>query len=289
MAQYYLIILMLLPISGWAENALTQAIAGSVADVKAAVEDLDESYRQCEALYEQVRNSECANSVFGIFGRMHLKLGVSFTERQLKFQHVESQQDTFILSSGSKPRPIYSIAFSDTYFSDSNWGYGFGFDYFDDYAFNQVIQRNGVENQSFDLGTYSSMSVISVSPSIFYTWGRGDDSPNRYGKFGLGLNAMYSAIKGTAYETELDTADNSTCYEAATNIFNGDPLAIMGSCDLQRFKESSVGFGSKIFIVGGWNKWEAELSVSQFNHPSDGDYRFVTQQVLVGLSRKFSF
>jgi len=293
MAHYYLILVMLLPISGWADNVILETLDESISDIKAVIDDINESYKQCEVLYEEIRNSECANSIFGIFGRMYLKLGVSFTERQLKFQNASSQEDVFVLSSGSKPRPIFGVALHDSYFGDSNWGYGFGFDYFDDYAFEQVIQRGGDDNKaSYDLGTYSSMSVISVSPSVFYSWGRGDDSPNRYLKFGVGLNLMYSAVRGTAYETELNTVDNARCYDAASDLLSGaisDRSVLSNDCTLQRFRESSYGTGAKLFIVGDWKKWEAELSLSIFNHRGNGEYRFATQQVLLGLSRKFAF
>jgi hypothetical protein len=291
MARFYLFFLLLIPISSWAENPVAKAISESIDDIKDSLEHISNSYQQCEVLYEEMRESDCANAVFGMFGRIYLKLGVSFTERQLKFQSAKSKKDAFVLSSGSKPRPIYGVALSDSYFADSNWGYGFGFDYFDDYAFEQIIKRSN-QDVSYDMGTYSSMSVISVSPSLFYTWGRGDDTPHRYGKLGLGVNLMYSSVKGNAYETELDTTENSVCYDAATEVFNDntiDPTSIGSSCQLQRFKESSYGTGFKLFVIGGWKKWEAELSISEYQHRGDGEYRFITQQILLGLSRKFSF
>jgi hypothetical protein len=291
MTRFYLCLILLTPIFSWAENSVTKAISESIADIKDTVNHINESYEQCEALYEEIRGSECANAMIGIFGRIYLKLGISFTERQLKFQNSKSQKVAFVLSSGSKPRPVYGIALGDSYFTGSNWGYGFGFDYFDDYAFKQLIKRDD-KGASYDLGTYSSMSVISVSPSLFYTWGRSDDTPYRYGKLGLGINLMYSAVKGTAYETEQNTTENTACYDAATEVSNGntlDPVSIDSACDLQRFKESSYGTGFKLFIIGGWKKWETELSISEYQHRGNGEYRFVTQQVLLGLSRKFSF
>jgi hypothetical protein len=292
MDRYYLIFLILISVTANAEDGVTTAIKDSITDIKATVVEINESYKQCEALYDEIRSSECANSIFGIFGRMHLKLGVSFTERQLKFQNASSEDDVFILSSGSKPRPIYSISVNDSYFTESNWGYGFGFDYFDDYAFEQVIQRGSSNKASFDLGSYSSMSVVSVSPSVFYSWGRGDSTPNRYFKVGLGLNLMYSAVRGTAYETELNTVANAGCYSAASDLLSGASLGVSGlidQCDLQHFRESSYGTGTKLFLAGEWNKWESELAISLYNHRGNGEYRFVTQQVLLGFSRKFAF
>lgn len=292
MTHFFLIALMLFVVSANADEGIDDYIDDTLSEVESAIENINEHYEQCEALYEHIRNSECAKGIFGIFGRIYLKLGVSFTERQLKFQHAQTNKDVFVLSSGSKPRPIYGIALNDSYFSESNWGYGFGFDYFDDYAFEQVISRNDDDKATFDLGTYSSMSVISVSPSLFYSWGRSGDNPNRYVKIGLGVNLMYSAVRGTAYETELNTLENTVCYAAASDLVSGsisDPSVLADSCDLQRFRESSYGTGTKLFIAGEWNKWETELAVSIYNHRGDGEYRFVTQQVLLGISRKFLF
>ena len=292
MARYYLIFLMIFSVCTHAEDGVTKAIKESIVDVETALQEINESYKQCEALYDEIRSSECANSIFGIFGRMYFKLGVSFTERQLKFQTSASQEDVFVLSSGLKPRPIYSLAFSDSYFTESNWGYAFGLDYFDDYAFEQVIQRGSNKKASFDLGTYSSMNVISVSPSLFYTWGRGDSTPYRYFKAGLGLNLMYSAVRGTAYETELNTQANAGCYSAASDLLSGTAIStapVIASCELQRFRESSYGTGIKLFLSGNWKKWESELAVSLYNHRGNGEYRFITQQLLLGFTRKFSF
>lgn len=58
--------------------------AETVEEIDSAISDINEQYEQCEELYKIIRESECANTILGIFGRMFLKLGVSFTERQLK-------------------------------------------------------------------------------------------------------------------------------------------------------------------------------------------------------------
>lgn len=38
-------------------------------------------------------------------------------------------------------------------------------------------------------------------------------------------------------------------------------------------------------IAGEWNKWESELSISAYNHRSQGDYHFITQETQVAFSR----
>lgn len=266
--------------------------AETVEEIGSAIDEINEQYEQCEELYKTIRESECANNILGIFGRMFLKLGVSFTERQLKFQETATEENAFILSSGLKPRPIFSVALQDSYFSESNWGYGFGFNYFDDYAFEQSIERGSSADSKtkVDLGTYSSMGVIAINPSLFYTWGRGDSTPNRYFKAGIGLNLMYSKVRGTAYITEDET--DATCYAQGSALVDGsstDIELLKTLCASTSYRESSYGTGAKLFIAGEWNKWESELSISLYNHRSQGDYRFITQETQVAFSRKFEF
>jgi hypothetical protein len=265
---------------------------GFASVIAETIEDVSESYEKCEELYEHIRKSECANSVFGLFGRMHFEIGVSFTERQVKFQNIKTEEDAFILSSGLKPRPIFSVSLNDSYFGNSNFGYAIGFSYFDDYAFEQVVKRGSTDSdkKSVDLGTYSSMNVIALSPSIFYSYGRDDDSPYRYMKFGLGLNLMYSAVRGTAYLTELKT--DTACYQYGSDYVDGnvtDENEFKNLCDSTRFRESSYGSGVKIFTGIDWSRWKAEISISLFQHRGSGDYRFVTQQTQIAFSRKLEF
>ena len=256
------------------------------------IEEVSQGYEKCEELYEHIRKSECANSVFGIFGRMYFEIGVSFTERLVKFQNIKTEEDAFILSSGLKPRPIFSVSLNDSYFGESNFGYGIGFSYFDDYAFEQVVKRGSSDNdkKSVDLGTYSSMNVIALSPSVFYSYGRDDSTPYRYMKFGLGVNLMYSAVRGTAYLTELKT--DTACYQYGSDYVDGkvtDQNQFKSLCDNTRFSESSYGSGFKLFIGMDWRRWKAEVSTSLFQHRGIGDYRFVTQQTQIAFSRKFEF
>jgi hypothetical protein len=260
--------------------------------IRDTVEEIAESYEKCEELYEHIRKSECADSVFGIFGRMYFQVGVSFTERQVKFQNIKTEEDAFILSSGLKPRPIFSVSINDNYFYESHFGYGVGFSYFDDYAFEQIINRGSDEKdkKTVDLGTYSSMNVIALSPTVFYSFGRNDDSPGRFVKFGLGINVMYSAVRGTAYLTEVKA--NTACYQYGSDYVAGlvdDKNQLTTLCERTRFRESSFGTGFKVFVSGEWNSWDAEVATSLFLHRGRGEYRFVTQQIQIALSRKFEF
>lgn len=293
MARYYLIAAFCLVLTSFSWADVSEMAEEVKESISGAIEEINKSYEQCEALYEKIRNSECANSIFGFIGRMYLKLGVSFTERQVRFADKNEDDDAvFRLTSGLKPRPIFAVSIQDSYFSESDWGYAFGFSYFDDYAFEQQIKRgsSSQDRTDVDLGTYSSMNVISFTPTGFYSWGRHDSTPNRYLKVGIGLNLMYSSVRGTAYLTE-DESDED-CYASGSQIVSGASLdleQLKQNCDFTRFRESSYGSGIKLFLAGDWNQWESELSVSIYNHRSAGDYRFVTQEMQLAFSRKFAF
>ena len=269
---------------------LSAAPSYAIEAVKDAVDDVNETVDQCEALYEEIRNSECTKAFLDIVGKAYIKVGVSFTERQLKFENSETKKKAFVLSSGFKPRPIFTVALSDSYFSNnqSNWGWGLGFSYFDDYAFEQVIERDGTNKQK-DLGTYSTMNVIAVTPSIFYSWGRFDDNRRSFGKLGLGINFLHSHVRGTAYQTE-SRADEA-CYQAGTNLHegNGSVEQLRATCEQIQFEESSFGSGIKLFIAGEWSLWEVEFSISQFGQKDGSEYKFNTQEAVLGFAKKFEF
>jgi len=258
--------------------------------VQGAVDEVNKTVEQCEQLYEDIRQSECTRAFLDIVGKAYIKLGVSFTERQLKFEHSQTQKKAFVLSSGFKPRPIFTIALSDAYFADgqSSWGWGLGFSYFDDYAFKQVIRRNSQDKHK-DLGTYSTMNVVAVSPSLFYSWGRFDHTPKSFGKAGLGLNILHSHVRGTAYQTEL-TSD-AACYQTASDVHSGDggTTELRAACEQVRFEESSFGAGIKLFIAGEWKLWEVEFSISQFGQNDGDEYKFNTQEAMLSFAKKFEF
>lgn len=271
-------------------NAITEYVEEKIESVKSAVEEIEESYDHCQALYEQIQKSECASSVNRIFGRLYVSIGLSFSERFVEFQNASTEQDEFVLTSGLKPRPIFSLTTSDQYFEDSVFGYGLGFRYFDDYAYEQKIERSAGD-VLVDLGTFSSMNVIAFSPSVFASWGRGDDRPNNYNKINVGFNLMYSAVKGSAYVT--NDASDSACYDYGTQLVEGgvsDPSPLLdGRCEYRRFNHSSYGTGIKVFLSWHWNRWDLEGGAAAYNHRSSDGYRFVTQEVQMSLSRRFGF
>lgn len=259
---------------------------------KQRFKDVEKSYEECEILYEEVRNSECAKKLNQLLGQLYFSVGVSFTERQLKFKNVDTNGDTFILSSGLKPRPIFAVTFSDRFFRSSNWGYGWGFEYFDDYAFEQIIRPDdtGSKTKRIDLGTYSSMSVIALSPNLFYAFGRDDATPYRFFKIGIGGHLLYSSVRGQAYITE--DPSNSDCYAVSDRFIAGEAVnasEFQNNCERVAFDDGSFGGGVQFYLQADWRKWQLALSASVFNHRSAGGYRFSTEELAFSFSRKIRF
>lgn len=269
---------------------LNSSLVYAIETIKDTVDDVNKAVEQCEKLYEEIRNSECRQAFLDIVGKAYIKTGVSFTERQLRFENTANQEKAFVLSSGFKPRPVFTAGIADTYFKEnqSNWGWGLGFSYFDDYAHAQVIERQGDRKQK-DLGTYSTMNVIAFTPTLFYSWGRFDENPHTFGKLGLGFNLLYSHVRGTAYQTEL--ISDSICYQAASSLHSGSGSTeqLRDACEQVRFEESSFGMGMKAFIAGEWDSWEVEFSLSQFGQNGGEEYRFNTQEAVLSFAKKFEF
>ncbi|QIZ85639.1 hypothetical protein HF888_15990 [Bermanella marisrubri] len=259
---------------------------------KQRMKEVETSYEECEVLYEEVRNSECAKKINQLFGELYFTVGVSFTERQLKFKNVDTNDDTFILSSGYKPRPIFSATFADRFIGSSNWGYGWGFEYFDDYAFEQIIRPDdsGSQTQRIDLGTYSSMSVIAVSPNVFYAYGRNDATPQRFLKVGLGGHLLYSSVRGQAYITE--DPEDTDCYAVSDRLIRGEAVSaseFQNNCERVAFDDGSFGAGVQFYLQADWRRWQLALSASVFNHRSTDGYRFSTEELALTFSRKIRF
>ncbi len=186
------------------------------------------------------------------------------------------------------PTPALSISLGDSYFKESNLGYQFGFIYFSDSAYRQKITREGIDKTA-DISTYSKMQVIAFSPSLFYRFGREDGTPNNHLTLGIGVNAGYNSVKGTAYLTEDDS--NEDCYRAGTDFVNGNGSKqnITQTCEIEDYDSDGFGWGIQIYLAYQNNNWITELSGSNSTQDPDGGYQFRTSEFSLGLSRRFGF
>lgn len=229
--------------------------------------------------------------------RGKLQLGLGVAERSLVFEKTESKQyrdyddydgqTIFELKNHYDVIPVISFSFPDSYFENSSIGYGFGYRYVRSKVNKQVIQREGREEE-VDLGTSASMNIFALNGSVFYPY-QFNRLPGISFRPGVGLNIMYSRIKGRAYETELPS--NSDCYAAGINYMNNNvgKHSLRQNCSLSRFDDRYLGAGIKLFTQARWQQWESEFSVATYQQFSDSKYRSKTEEVMLTISRFITF
>jgi hypothetical protein len=242
----------------------------------------------CNDLFEQISKSDCGQKTLGFLQDAYLKLGGNLTQRRMMFEDAKTSDKVFEMAGDWNPTPILTLSLGDSYFENSNFGYQLGVSYFSDAAYEQKITR-GSEDRSVDLTTYSIMSVISFTPTIFYSFGRGDDTPKSFFTAGVGLNLGYSSVKGSAFITEFES--DSVCYDTGTAFVNGTATSsdITANCELGVYDSSTFSTGAQIYLAYESNLWLTELSSSIFTQEPDEGYTFSTGEVSVGISRKFTF
>lgn len=244
--------------------------------------------QECEALLEQITQSECGKKALGFLQDAYIKIGLNVSQRSMTFEDKESEAALFKMIGEWSPSPVLSLSLGDNYFDNSNFGYQLGFSYISDTAYEQEIEREGT-TKSADLLTYSKMTVVTASPSIFYSFGRGDATPDSFFTTGLGLNAGYSKVKGTAYITN-NPAD-TTCYNTGTNHINGTATIdnIMQNCSFGYYEEDGLTFGATLYLAYEYHNWLTELSSSIYTINSTDDFTFSTSDISFSVSRKFGF
>ena len=244
--------------------------------------------QECEALLEQITQSECGKKALGFLQDAYIKIGLNVSQRSMSFEDKESEAALFRMIGELSPSPVLMLSLGYNYFENSNIGYQLGFTYISDTAYEQEIEREET-TKSVDLLTYSKMTVVTASPSIFYSFGRGDATPDSFFTAGLGFNAGYSKVKGTAYVTN-NPAD-TTCYNTGTNHINGtaNRYDIMQNCQLSYYEEDGLAFGATLYLAYEYHNWLTELSSSIYTIQNLEDYTFNTADLSISISRTFGF
>lgn len=247
-----------------------------------------EALKNCSDLFEKISESDCGKVTMGFLENAYVKIGGNLTQRSMTFEEADSSNTAFEMAGDWSPTPVLTLSLGDSYFEGSNFGYQLGFSYFSDVAYEQRITR-GDYDRRVDLATYSKMDVISFNPSVFYSFGRDDATPNRFFTTGLGLNLGYSTVKGSAFLTEFE--DDAVCYDTGTAFVNGTASKgdIAENCAFGVFDSSALSTGAQLYFAYESNQWLTELSSSVFIQESDDGYAFSTSEVSFGISRKFSF
>mgnify|MGYP005997641409 CR=1 FL=1 len=251
-------------------------------------DEQDKMLKECQVLLDQIAQSDCGQKTLGFLKNAYIKVGLNISQRAMTFEEKESEAEMFKMIGEWSPSPVLTLSLGDNYFDDSNFGYQLGFSYISDTAYEQEIERNG-QTKSVDLLTYSKMSVMTFSPSIFYSFGRGDDTPESYFTSGLGLNAGYSKVKGTAHIT--NNKEDTTCYNTGTSYLNGSATSddLMQNCAFGFYEEDGLTFGATLYLAYEYHNWLTELSSSIYTINSTDDFTFSTSDISFSVSRKFGF
>lgn len=247
-----------------------------------------EYLKECEVLLEQVEQSKCGKHTLAFLRNAYLKIGLTISQRSLTFEHSQTKKTLFDMEGQLTPIPFITASLGDSYFKNSNFGYQLGGSYFSDTAFDQAIERDG-KVKVIDLQTYSKMTVLAFTPTLFYSIGRSTPNDDNYFTIGLGLTAGYSKVKGNAYVTNDES--NANCYNTGSEyvLNNGNPFNIFSECEFGTYESDGLSYGARIYMAYEYHNWVTEISGSNYNHDIDGGLTFSTFDFSLSLSRKFSF
>lgn len=219
----------------------------------------------CAEVIEVVKHSDCAELVKPLLDGSYITVGLAL--RSLAVTIKDNEDDTTLahIRDTAVPAPFISFSLKPSYFEDSSFGWGVGFNYGDAYALEQRVTRSG-KNEDVDLGSYLTTTMLALTPNAFYQFG--ESYSDHYFRIGLGLAMGYGAIRGTAYLTE-DKSDTE-CYNAGSDLVKKSGpatkkqriTAIKNKCQQQNYNHSSLGLGANIFLQGQYQNWQASLNLA---------------------------
>ena len=226
-----------------------------------------ENYRKtksCVDLYQTVKNSDCLDYMGGFFGSFFkgasIRVGFSMAKQSLTIEKEVDGEDLLQaeMDGSYMPAPYYAFSTAKSFFGSSDFGYEFSLSWSNAYALDQTLIDGRYEE---DLGTYSTVAMLTINPSVFYAYGARDSTPDIYVSAGIGVGFGYAMTRGTAYITEhVDPA--SPCGVALANYQEGDQAsvdAIKSQCQNITYNESGLGFSNRIFVEGRWKNLYASF------------------------------
>ena len=220
-----------------------------------------EESQSCMELYETIQKSDCIKQVNGFLKGANIKIGIALAKQTMTIEDTETEEEIASMDGDFVPAPYYALSTKKSFFGHSDFGYEFGFSYSNSYALNQSLNE---EKSREDLGTYSTITMVTFNPTLFYAYGAQDASPNTYFGAGIGVGAGYAQARGTAYVTEnVDPA--SPCGIAVANFEEGDQTAInaiKSNCKNISYNESGFGYSARIFIEGRWKNFYTSIDAS---------------------------
>jgi len=237
-------------------------VLGSVPTL--ALEDADNGL-SCEEIISVVKNSDCAELVKPLIEGSSLTVGLALRSLSVSIKNKRSDNTLANVRDTAVPAPFISFDLKPTYFEDSAFGWGVGFNYGDAYALDQRVSRSG-KDEDVDLGTYFTTTMLALTPNAFYQFG--EPYSDRYFRIGIGAALGFASVRGTAILTE-DKSD-SACYQAGSDLVSkSGPAtqklrieAIKSQCQQQNYNQSSLGVGGNFFMQGQYRQWQASINIA---------------------------
>jgi hypothetical protein len=234
----------------------------------------------CIELYRTIKDSDCIKESYNFFKGANVKVGISLAKQSLKIEDVETETTLAQMEGDFIFAPFYSLATRKNFFDDSNFGYEFGLTYSSSYALNQSL-NDGKATE--DLGTYSAINMMAISPTLFYAYGARDETPKKYTAFGIGMGLGYAQVRGSAYVTE--NQDPATpCGTAVTAFEEGSRAsidAVRANCEQITYNESGFGASVRVILEGRWNALYASLDLNSVILAHDPAYKYSPSNTVV--------
>ncbi|MEH6448210.1 MAG: hypothetical protein V7765_06030 [Oleispira sp.] len=219
----------------------------------------------CEEVIDVVKHSDCAELVKPLMEGSYITAGLALRSLSVTIKDNSDDSTLAHVRDTAVPAPFISLELKPSYFDDSSFGWGVGFNYGDAYALDQRVIRNG-KNKDVDLGTYLTTTMLALTPNAFYQFG--DHYSDRYFRIGIGAALGFASIRGTAILTEdkLDTecyqAGNDLVHESGPSTQRLRVEAIKSKCQQQNYNQSSLGLGGNFFMQGQYSHWQASINIA---------------------------
>lgn len=229
-----------------------------------ALEEKDNGL-SCAEVIDVVKHSECAELIRPLIDGAYITAGVALRSLDVTIKDTRSDRTLANMRDTAVPAPFISFDLKPSYFGDTSFGWGLGFNFGDVYALEQRVTRSS-ENKDIDLGTYITTTMLALTPNAFYQFG--DRYSSQYFRVGIGAALGYAAVRGTAFLTE-DKSDRA-CYQAGSDLVDGSGPpsrklrieAIKSLCQQDDYNQSGLGLGGNFFMQGQYYNWQASFSLA---------------------------
>jgi hypothetical protein len=206
----------------------------------------------CRDLIASVKASDCMKPVARFLDGATVVLGFGLHSSRMTLKRNDSTVAS--LTGILTPAPYYGFSLPKRFFGSTRFGWEVSLAYGSSVAVYQNISRND-KNHIVDLGTYGSVTLGAISPSVFFAWGARDEDPTVNMRFGLGLGLGLGSVRGTAYYTEIsEGGGESACFDAASAYLGNslDKAGLKAACSLRSFRRLDLGGSSRLFWDWRW-------------------------------------